>query len=81
VIWAIGGDSRYLDEMNTAVFFRNPGAAIFHAALMQYTPVNTDILPTFALLHLAFPGLLWLLTRSAAITLAAVRTAKAIDLR
>jgi hypothetical protein len=36
---------------------------------MQYTPVNTDILPTFVLLHLAFPGLLWLLSRSATLAL------------
>jgi hypothetical protein len=71
VIWAVGGGSRYLDETDTAIFFQNPGAAIFHAALMQYTPVNTDILPTFVLLHLGFPGLLWLLTRNAAVALAA----------
>jgi hypothetical protein len=71
LIWAVGGDSRYLDETNTAFFFKDPGAAIVHAAVLQYTPVNTDILPTFVLLHLAFPGLLWLMTRSAAVALAA----------
>lgn len=71
LIWVLGGGTRYLDETNTAFFFRDPGAAIFHAAIIQYTPVNTDILPTFVLLHLAFPGLLWLLTRSAAVALAA----------
>lgn len=68
-IWALGGGSRYLDETNTAVFFENPGPAIVHAIVMQYTPVNTDILPTFVLLHLAFPGLLWVLSRSAALAL------------
>src|SRR6266704_3145568 len=72
LIWAVGGDSRYLDETNTAFFFRDPGAAIVHAVVLQYTPVNTDILPTFVLLHLAFPGLLWLLTRSAVVALAVV---------
>ena len=71
LIWMAGGSSRYLDETNTAVFFSTPGAALVHAELMQYTPVNTDILPTFVLLHLAFPGLLWLLSRSALVTLAA----------
>ena len=71
VIWAVGGGNRYLDETNTAFFFKTPGAALIHAAVLQYAPVNTDILPTFVLLHLAFPGLLWLLTRSAAIVLAA----------
>jgi hypothetical protein len=71
LIWAAGGGNRYLDETNTAFFFRNPGVALLHAAILQYAPVNTDILPTFVLLHLAFPGLLWLLTRSAAVALAA----------
>jgi hypothetical protein len=42
-----------------------------HAVILQYTPVNTDILPTFVLLHLAFPALLWLMIRSAAVALAA----------
>src|SRR5665647_3908251 len=60
LIWIAGGGSRYLDETNTRWFFlENPGAAIFHAVVLQYTPVNTDILPTFVLLHLAFPALLW----------------------
>jgi hypothetical protein len=71
LIWAFGGDSRYLDETNTGPLLRDPGAALIHVAAMQYAPVNTDILPTFVLLHLAFPGLLWLLTRSAAVALAA----------
>jgi hypothetical protein len=71
LIWACGGSTRYLDETNTAFFFRDPGTALIHAVMLQYTPVNTDILPTFVLLHLAFPGLLWLLTRSATGALAA----------
>jgi hypothetical protein len=70
LIWAAGGDSRTLDATNTAVFFRDPGAAILHATMLQYTPVNTDILPTFVLLHLFFPGLLWIMTRRPAIALA-----------
>ena len=70
LIWVAGGGSRYLDETNTAFFFGNPGTALIHAAILQYTPVNTDILPTFVLLHLAFPVVLWLLIRSAAVALA-----------
>lgn len=70
LIWLAGGGSRYLDETNTRFFFENPGAALIHALVLQYTPVNTDILPTFVLLHLAFPALLWLMIRSAAATLA-----------
>ena len=56
------GDARYLDETNTRVFFDHPDMAIFHASLLQYKPVNTDILPLFVLLHLTFPALLWLFT-------------------
>ena len=70
LIWLAGGGSRYLDETNTRFFFGNPGTALIHAAILQYTPVNTDILPTFVLLHLAFPLVLWLLIRSAALALA-----------
>ena len=64
LIWLVGGGERYVDETNTGFFFRDPGAAIVHAAMLQYTPVNTDILPTFVLLHFAFPALLWLLIRN-----------------
>lgn len=70
VIWIAGGGSRYLDETNTRFFFEHPGAVLLHAVILQYTPVNTDILPTFVLLHLAFPALLWLMIRSATAALA-----------
>src|SRR5262245_13338557 len=70
LIWTAGSGSRYLDETNTKVFFENPGTALMRAAILQYTPVNTDILPVFVLLHLAFPVLLWLLLRSATAALA-----------
>jgi hypothetical protein len=70
VIWTLGSGGRYFDETNTKVFFENPGPALVHAAILQYTPVNTDILPVFVLLHLAFPVVLWLLIRSATAALA-----------
>jgi hypothetical protein len=69
MIWVVGGSNRYLDETNTGFFFRNPGAILVHAVILQYAPVNTDILPTFVLLHLSFPGLLWLLMRFPAVAL------------
>jgi hypothetical protein len=53
------------------VFFGNPGAAVIRATVMQYTPVNTNVLATFVLLHVAFPGLPRLLIRNAAVALAA----------
>jgi hypothetical protein len=71
LIWVIGSSSLYLDETNTRFFFENPGTALVHIVALQYAPVNTDILPTFVILHLAFPLVLWLLIRNAAIALAA----------
>ncbi len=70
LIWVAGGGGRAFDETNTRFFFENPGVALAHVVVMQYTPVNTDILPTFALLHLAFPVVLWLLIRNEAAALA-----------
>ncbi|MGA7804260.1 OpgC domain-containing protein [Bradyrhizobium sp.] len=70
LVWIVGGGQRYLDETNTGFFFHDPGATIVHVAALQFAPVNTDILLTFALLHLSFPLLLWLMTRSATATLA-----------
>jgi len=69
LIWVVGGSNRYLDETNTGFFFRDPGAVLVHAVVLQYAPVNTDILPTFVLLHLSFPGVLWLLMRFPAVAL------------
>jgi hypothetical protein len=71
LVWLFGGGIRYLDETNTRPFFQSPGATLAHAAILQYVPVNADILPTFVLLHLAFPVLLVLLTWRASVALAA----------
>ena len=71
LIWVAGDGARYLDETNTRPFFEDPGAAVVHAVLLQYAAVNTDILPTFALLHLVFPPLLWLFIRGREVVLAA----------
>ena len=60
-----------LDETNTRFFFENPGEALIHVTTLQYAPVNTDILPTFVMLHLAFPLVLWLLIRNDLVTLGA----------
>lgn len=71
LIWLVGGGEAYTGETNTGFFFKDPGAATLHAVMLQYAPVNTDVLPTFVFLHLAFPGVLWLLLRSPAATLVA----------
>jgi hypothetical protein len=49
----------------------HPGAALAHAAGLQYRPVNTDILPIFVVYHVLFAPLLWLLLRVPNVTLAA----------
>jgi hypothetical protein len=69
LVWIAGGGQRYLDETNTGFFFRVPGPAIAHTVALLFAPVDTDILVTFVLLHLAFPALLWLMTRAPALTL------------
>ena len=70
LVWVAGG-SFYRDETNTRVFFDNPGIALIHLLALQYTPVNTDILPLFVMLHFGFPLVLWLMLRNAAIALIA----------
>jgi len=71
LVWIVGGGQRYLDETNTGFFFRVPGPAVVHTVLLQFAPVDTDILITFVLLHATFPGLLWSMTRAPAVTLGA----------
>jgi hypothetical protein len=71
LIWGGCSGSYCLDQTNTRFFFDNPGTALIHVVALQYAPVNTDILPTFVLLHLSFPLVLWLLARNAAVTLGA----------
>jgi hypothetical protein len=70
LVW-VTGSSFYGDETNTRVFFDNPGIALIHLLALQYTPVNTDILPLFVMLHFGFPLVLWLMLRNAAIALTA----------
>jgi hypothetical protein len=71
LVWIVGGGQRYLDETNTGFFFRVPGPAIVHTVALQFAPVDTDILLTFVLFHIAFPLVAWAMTRAPAATLAA----------
>jgi hypothetical protein len=63
VIVYLIGDSRFADETNTRVLMEHPGRTLARAIILQYRPVNTDVLPTFVLFHLFFAPLLWLLLR------------------
>lgn len=62
---------RLADESNTRVLLDHPGTTLARAAILQYRPVNTDVLPAFVLLHLLFAPLLWLLMRAPNATLGA----------
>ena len=70
IVYLVGAD-RFADVTNTRVFFEQPGEALFRAAILQYRPVNTDVLPAFVLFHLCFAPLLWLLLKWPGATLAA----------
>ncbi|MCC8968055.1 OpgC domain-containing protein [Bradyrhizobium sp. Pear76] len=67
LIYIAGND--LADESNTRVLFERPGATLAHAAIMQYRPVNTDVLPVFVICHVLFAPLLWLLLRAPSLTL------------
>jgi hypothetical protein len=67
----LAGGGRLADESNTRILLDQPGATLAHAAILQYRPVNTDVLPIFVLLHLLFAPLLWLLLRWPNVTLGA----------
>ena len=67
----LAGRDHLADESNTRILLEHPGAALAHAAILQYRPVNTDVLPIFVVYHLLFAPLLWLLLRVPNVTLGA----------
>jgi hypothetical protein len=67
----LAGGSHLADASNTRVLLDDPGSTLARAAILQYRPVNTDVLPLFVLLHLLFAPLLWLLLRAPNLTLGA----------
>ena len=67
----LAGRDHLADESNTRILLEHPGAALAHAAILQYRPVNTDILPMFVVYHVLFAPLLWLLLRLPNVTLGA----------
>jgi len=67
----LAGRDHLADESNTRILLEHPGATLAHAAILQYRPVNTDVLPIFVVYHLLFAPLLWLLLRAPNVTLGA----------
>ena len=78
IVVHLAGGGRLADESNTRILLDHPGATLAHAAILQYRPVNTDVLPIFVLLHLLFAPLLWLLLRAPNATLGASLTLYAL---
>jgi hypothetical protein len=71
IVVYLAGGGRVADETNTRILLEHPGATLAHAAILQYRPVNTDVLPIFVVCHLLFAPLLWLLLRAPNLTLGA----------
>ena len=67
----LAGGGHLADESNMRILLEQPGVTLAHAAILQYRPVNTDVLPLFVLYHLLFAPLLWLLLRAPNATLGA----------
>ena len=67
----LAGGGHLADASNMRILLEQPGVTLAHAAILQYRPVNTDILPLFVLYHLLFAPLLWLLLRAPNATLGA----------
>ncbi|MCP4617590.1 MAG: OpgC domain-containing protein [Bradyrhizobium sp.] len=72
------GSGSLADESNTRVLLDHPGETLARAVILQYRPVNTDVLAVFVLLHLLFAPLLWLLLRAPNLTLGASLTLYAL---
>ena len=68
--WRLVGGGPSADASNTRILLDQPGPTLARAAILQYRPVNADVLPIFVLLHLLFAPLLWLLLRVPNLTLA-----------
>jgi hypothetical protein len=67
----LAGGGHLADASNTRILLEQPGVTLAHAMILQYHPVNTDVLPLFVLYHLLFAPLLWLLLRAPNATLGA----------
>jgi hypothetical protein len=60
----------YSEEMGILDFLKQPDVTIVQALLLKFRPVNMDVLPLYIVLMLFLPLILWLMRRSADLTLA-----------
>ena len=59
----------YTEEMGIMDFLKEPDVTIVQALLLRFRPVNMDVLPLYIVLMLFLPLILWLMRRSADLTL------------
>jgi hypothetical protein len=59
----------YTEEMGIMDFLKEPDVTIVQALLLRFRPVNMDVLPLYIVLMLFLPFILWLMRRSADLTL------------
>src|SRR6478609_7436792 len=57
IVVHLAGSGRLADESNTRILLDYLGATLARAAILQYRPGNTDVLPICVLLHLLFAQL------------------------
>ena len=60
----------YTEEMGIMDFLKEPDVTIVQALLLRFRPVNMDVLPLYIVLMFFLPLILWLMKRSADLTLA-----------
>jgi hypothetical protein len=61
----------YNEEMGALDFLKEPGDTLIQALLLKFKPVFMDVLPLYIVLLIGFPPVLWLLTRTPTLALAA----------
>src|SRR5579872_240272 len=59
----------YSEEMGIMDFLKEPDVTIVQALLLRFRPVNMDVLPLYIVLMLFLPLILWLMRKSADLTL------------
>ncbi|MFN5689749.1 OpgC family protein, partial [Bradyrhizobium sp.] len=65
------GHAHLLDEFNIRRLIADPIEFLKHGLLLEFKPLNMDVLPLYIALMATFPPVLWLLVRSPNLTLAA----------
>jgi hypothetical protein len=64
------GHAHLLDEFNIRRLIAEPVEFLKHGLLLEYRPLNLDVLPLYIVLMAPFPPVLWLLIRAPNVTLA-----------